>query len=255
MSTDAVRAALADPAPAVDERTPDSGHLAAAPEQQLPEPVAWMHNGYVSKNKGRVLHDEQNNRSCGFKAQPVHALYTADQLRTAIAAERERVRLEHARELVEAHREAFVGNIEALSKLDLDAMNAQPLLMAVQNWDISTGRARELLRCWVLGTFKPDMLPECGDELFAEADEPRDAWAKLQAELSTLRQHLAEAVRDGWSDADADAARLALELECLLTDKDVPMPALSRWWDSAHEALELHRARFRTAIAAQGEAS
>ena len=32
------------------------------------------------------------------------------------------------------------------------------------------------------------------------------------------------------------------------------MPALSRWWDSAHEALELHRARFRTAIAAQWEA-
>ena len=74
------------------------------------------------------------------------------------------------------------------------------------------------------------------------------------AELSTLRQQLAEAGRDGWTDAEADAARLALELECLLTDKDVPMPALSRWWDSAHEALELHRARFRTAIAARGEA-
>lgn len=48
---------------------------------------------------------------------------------------------------------------------------------------------------------------------------------------------------EGWADADADSARLALELECLLTDKDVPMPALSRWWDSAHEALELHRQR------------
>jgi membrane carboxypeptidase/penicillin-binding protein len=67
----------------------EKDQVAAAPEQQLPEPVAWMHNGYVSKNKWRVLHDEQNNRSCGFKAQPVHALYTADQLRTAIAAERE----------------------------------------------------------------------------------------------------------------------------------------------------------------------
>ena len=49
--------------------------------------------------------------------------------------------------------------------------------------------------------------------------------------------------RPTWTDADADAARLAMELECLLTDKDVPMPALSRWWDSAHEALELHRKR------------
>lgn len=61
----------------------------------------------------------------------------------------------------------------------------------------------------------------------------------------TLREQLAEAraVPEGWTDADADAARLALELECLLTDRDVPMPALSRWWDSAHEALRLHRER------------
>ncbi len=47
----------------------------------------------------------------------------------------------------------------------------------------------------------------------------------------------------GWTDADADAARLALELECILIDRDIPMPAASRWWDSAHEALELHRNR------------
>ncbi len=36
------------------------------------------------------------------------------------------------------------------------------------------------------------------------------------------------------------AARLALELECLLLDtKD--RPTQSRWWDSAHEALEQWR--------------
>ena len=92
----------------------------------------------------------------------------------------------------------------------------------------------------------------CDDKAGRRDAEKRES--ELQAELSTLRQQLAEAVRDGWTDAKADAARLALELECLLTDKDVPMPALSRWWDSAHEALELHRARFRTAIAAQWEA-
>lgn len=63
------------------------------------------------------------------------------------------------------------------------------------------------------------------------------------APVERVHEQLAEAVRDGRSDADADAARLALELECLLTDKDVPMPALSRWWDSAHEALRLHRER------------
>lgn len=202
------------PAPAVDERIADSdsGHVAAAPEQrgELPEPTAWLvcsvngdgslmveHSTAWEQAANDHINDAINEHDIEDAATwVVRPAYTADQLRTAIAAERERVRIEHARELVEAHREAFVGNIEALSKLDLDAMNAQPLLMAVQNWDISTGRARELLRCWVLGTFKPDMLPECGDELFAEADEPRDAWAKLQAELSTLRQQLAEAVRD-----------------------------------------------------------
>lgn len=49
-------------------------------------------------------------------------------------------------------------------------------------------------------------------------------------------------VPEGWTDADADAARLALELECLLTDtKD--QAVVSKWWASAHDALELHRAR------------
>ena len=43
--------------------------------------------------------------------------------------------------------------------------------------------------------------------------------------------------RDGWTDADADAARLAMELECLLLDcKDNVV--VSRWMDSACEALD-----------------
>lgn len=67
--------------------------LAAAPKQQLPEPVAWMHDGYVSTNKERVLYDEQKNRNCGFKARPVHALYTADQMyeyaRAAVETDRQ----------------------------------------------------------------------------------------------------------------------------------------------------------------------
>ncbi len=116
--------------------------------------------------------------------------YTADQLRAYGDARAAEARATHAKELVEAHREAFVGNIQAVSKLGLDAMDAQPLLLAVQNWGISTGRARELLRCWVLGTFKPDMLPECGDELFSETEEPREAFAKLQAEVAALRKAL-----------------------------------------------------------------
>lgn len=51
-------------------------------------------------------------------------------------------------------------------------------------------------------------------------------------------------MNDKWNDAEADAARLALELECLLLDtKD--MAVVSKWWGSAHEALELHRRRLQ----------
>lgn len=53
-----------------------------------------------------------------------------------------------------------------------------------------------------------------------------------------------------WTDADADAARLAMELEALLlSTKDTA--AVSRWWDSAHDALELHRQRLARAIKAE----
>ena len=38
-----------------------------------------------------------------------------------------------------------------------------------------------------------------------------------------------------------DACRLALELECLLLSCN-DNAAVSKWWDSAHEALEQHRA-------------
>lgn len=57
-------------------------------------------------------------------------------------------------------KEAFTGNIEACDKLGLDVMKIQPVLMAVQNGDISTGKARELIRCWILGTYSNDLLPK-----------------------------------------------------------------------------------------------
>lgn len=48
-------------------------------------------------------------------------------------------------------------------------------------------------------------------------------------------------------DFAADAHRLAMELECLLlSTKDTA--ALSRWWDSAHEALEQHRQLVRDTL-------
>jgi hypothetical protein len=64
--------------------------------------------------------------------------------------------------------------------------------------------------------------------------------------LDAIRAALAEPVEPvQWTDADADAARLALELEALLLDtKDLAV--VSRWWDSGHDALELHRQRLRS---------
>lgn len=60
------------------------------------------------------------------------------------------------------------------------------------------------------------------------------------SDQKTEQKHTPEPV--GWTDADADAARLAMELECLLLDtKDTA--AVSRWWKSANDALDLHRAR------------
>lgn len=58
----------------------------------------------------------------------------------------------------------------------------------------------------------------------------------------------APAVPQGWTDADSDAARLALELECLLLDTET-LSVVSKWWASANEALELHRQRLATPAA------
>ena len=90
----------------------------------------------------------------------------------------------------------------------------------------------------------------------AERDELKLAFAHAVRLVQDWKQsvYTTEAERDallaartspahGWTDADADAARLALELECILTDGDTPMAVTSRWWESAHEALALHRQR------------
>ena len=39
------------------------------------QPVAWMHDGFMSTDYERVQHDEMRNRSCGFKAKPIIPLY------------------------------------------------------------------------------------------------------------------------------------------------------------------------------------
>ena len=66
--------------------------------------------------------------------------------------------------------------------------------------------------------------------------------------------HLRAAVaaeREACADAESDAGRLALELECLLQSIS-DMPTVSRWWESANEALDLHRSRL-DAIRARSE--
>ena len=57
-----------------------------------------------------------------------------------------------------------------------------------------------------------------------------------------LREELAKPEQDPVTNSDlySTAGRLALELECLLLDtKDISIA--SKWWDSAHEALDQWR--------------
>lgn len=40
------------------------------------QPVAWMHDGFLSRNREMIDHDETRNRICGFEAKPIFTLYT-----------------------------------------------------------------------------------------------------------------------------------------------------------------------------------
>lgn len=75
--------------------------------------------------------------------------------------------------------------------------------------------------------------PETGLEVLER--EHREFFERWHEERRK-REALEVAIRDVFPAAH----RLALELECLLLDsKD--MAAVSKWWDSAHEALEQWR--------------
>ena len=87
---------------------------------------------------------------------------------------------------IQKSRETFAGNIDAVDKLGLDAFDFQPVLCAVQMGEISTGRARELLRCWVLGT-AINLPPLPAEHVFGEDDEPHEIVKKLRADLVRLQ--------------------------------------------------------------------
>ena len=91
-------------------------------------------------------------------------------------------------------------------------------------------------------------------------EEAADRLLALSAHVALLKASMAQAERDAraavaaereaCADAESDAGRLALELECLLLSIS-DMPTVSRWWESANEALDLHRSRL-DAIRARG---
>ena len=86
-------------------------------------------------------------------------------------------------------------------RTDRDIFDINCVLLAVQNWDISTGRARECIRDWLEG--REFELPPMRDEICTDAQEPRDIvnalkakvaefMAGLTCELAAEREQLAE---------------------------------------------------------------
>ena len=78
---------------------------------------------------------------------------------------------------------------------------------------------------------------EVGDKLFTHPAPSKPEPQVTTDNSATLVNALDEIER--LQNFESDAKRLALELECLLMSTD--LPAATKWWDSAHEALELHR--------------
>ncbi len=88
----------------------------------------------------------------------------------------------------------------------------------------------------------PDDIERLQRELGAEKERADYAWRnantieKARQEEMEKRDDLAAAMRDVFPAAH----RLALELECLLLDTEDNV-VVSKWWNSAHEALEQWR--------------
>lgn len=79
--------------------------------------------------------------------------------------------------------------------------------------------------------------------------EEFERWAKSRANhmVAVIREALAQPVKqepmafaDKYGNLYSVAGKLALELECLLLDTE-DLSVVSKWWDSAHDALEQWR--------------
>lgn len=108
----------------------------------------------------------------------------------------------------------------ALSRLDILAKYTAPSAMVY-------GRSDEFGH--IVTIHKRQLITEAAQSLRDVMHEEANRFIQAEADAQNAWQN---------------AKRLALELECLLMDtKD--LPTVSKWWASAHEALELHQAALR----------
>jgi predicted nuclease with TOPRIM domain len=124
------------------------------------------------------------------------------------------------------------GQINAPDQLDF--MNTvDSLVVKALHTDIE-----DLVQCTEMQRKQIKALEAECDRLSEHAGELRRVHTDRYEALEAQRDELVERVKF-LEDFESDAKRLALELECLIMSTD--LPACTKWWDSAHEALELHR--------------
>jgi hypothetical protein len=100
------------------------------------------------------------------------------------------------------------------------------------------------------GTYRVYAAP-IGDNGAKDCCKGRAPSHECWEECGGTKKRIPQPAESKREDFEADAKRLALELECLLLScKD--QAAVSKWWDSAMEALEQHRALLARA-SAKGE--
>lgn len=197
----------------------DKDHLAAAPEQhgELPEPVAWLYQHKTIASKSACVVKRMDSKIAGADEWWEMPVFTAEQLRTAIAAERERNpwRMVIDDALVTAHLDVATDDpYDDLNRL-LDwhydiwldpavSSDAQALIdrgAAASEAELSTLRtvmiaaAEEIAAHWdahcdAEGYGPQNLIRRLEEGIQSEYGYTAGRFAELQAELSTLRQQL-----------------------------------------------------------------